>query len=97
MALAGNYAPLLPILRDVAVGTLILELCTPRAGELEVLAELPERLRIGVGVVNPKSTSVESAGEESRAPAKRTMLQLFGRHRVCSIPTAVLRRSPKIR
>jgi 5-methyltetrahydropteroyltriglutamate--homocysteine methyltransferase len=84
VALAGNYVPLLPFLRAVAVGTLMLELCTPRAGELEVLAELPERLRIGVGVVNPKSTDVESV-ESIRSRAERA-IQLFGCHRVLLNP-----------
>ena len=46
---------------ECAERALRLELCTPRAGELEVLADLPERLRIGVGVVNPKSANVELA------------------------------------
>jgi 5-methyltetrahydropteroyltriglutamate--homocysteine methyltransferase len=80
VALAGNYVPLLPYLREVAVGTLMLELCTPRAGELEVLAGLPERLRIGVGVVNPKSAVVEYA-DAIEAKAERA-IQLFGAERV---------------
>lgn len=84
VALAGNYVPLLPFLREVAVGTLMLELCTPRAGELEVLAELPERLRIGVGVVNPKSTVVESE-DAIRTKAERA-IQLFGPKRVLLNP-----------
>jgi 5-methyltetrahydropteroyltriglutamate--homocysteine methyltransferase len=84
VALAGNYAPLLPLLREVAVGTLMLELCTPRAGELEVLADLPERLRIGVGVVNPKSAVVESV-EAIEVKAERA-IQLFGSDRVLLNP-----------
>src|SRR5262250_1559603 len=40
-ALAGDYRPLLPLLSSLEVGTLFLELCTPRAGELGLLAELP--------------------------------------------------------
>jgi 5-methyltetrahydropteroyltriglutamate--homocysteine methyltransferase len=62
----------------------MLELCTPRAGELDVLAGLPERLRIGVGVVNPKSTSVESA-DAIRASAERA-IELFGCQRVLLNP-----------
>jgi hypothetical protein len=34
----------------VPVGTLTLELRTPRAGELDVLAGLPDDRRVGVGV-----------------------------------------------
>jgi 5-methyltetrahydropteroyltriglutamate--homocysteine methyltransferase len=80
VALTGNYVSLLPYLRDVAVGTLMLELCTPRAGELEVLADLPERFRIGVGVVNPKSSVVESP-DAIRQKAERA-IQLFGPRRI---------------
>jgi 5-methyltetrahydropteroyltriglutamate--homocysteine methyltransferase len=43
-ALAGDYRPLLPVLEEVQVGTLFLELCTPRAGEIEVLRDLPEKI-----------------------------------------------------
>jgi 5-methyltetrahydropteroyltriglutamate--homocysteine methyltransferase len=84
VALAGDYRPLLPLLRDVAVGTLMLELCTPRAGELDVLAELPERLRIGVGCANPKTPTVESA-DAIRAQAERA-IQVFGCRRVLLNP-----------
>jgi 5-methyltetrahydropteroyltriglutamate--homocysteine methyltransferase len=84
VALAGNYAPLLPLLGEVDVGALMLELCTPRAGELEVLAGLPERLRIGVGVVNPKSANVESA-EAVKQKAERA-IDVFGARRVLLNP-----------
>ncbi|HWB13744.1 MAG TPA: vitamin-B12 independent methionine synthase [Pirellulales bacterium] len=84
VALTGSYVPLLPLLREAAVGTLMLELCTPRAGELEVLQELPERLRIGVGVVNPKSATVESI-DEIAAKAQRAV-ELFGLDRVLLNP-----------
>ena len=32
-ALRGDYRPLLPLLQSIDVGTFLLELCTPRAGE----------------------------------------------------------------
>jgi 5-methyltetrahydropteroyltriglutamate--homocysteine methyltransferase len=41
VALAGDYRPLLPVLASLDVGTIFLELATPRAGEIDVLAELP--------------------------------------------------------
>lgn len=84
LALEGSYLPLVKFLGEVAVGTLMLELCTPRAGELEVLADLPDRLRIGVGVVNPKSAVVESI-EEIRQKAERA-IHLFGCERVLLNP-----------
>jgi 5-methyltetrahydropteroyltriglutamate--homocysteine methyltransferase len=42
----------------VSVGTLFLELCTERAGEIEVLKALPPSTRVGVGVVNQKHERV---------------------------------------
>ena len=83
-ALAGDYRPLVPFLADAPVGTLFLELATPRAGEIEVLAALPRRLRIGVGVVNQKHERVESP-EEIAARARRA-IDLFGAERVLLTP-----------
>ena len=84
VALRGDYRPLLGFLSGVPVGTLFLELCTPRAGEMELLRALPERLRIGVGVVNPKRPEIESP-EEIEARARRA-IDLFGRGRVLLVP-----------
>jgi 5-methyltetrahydropteroyltriglutamate--homocysteine methyltransferase len=84
VALSGDYRALLPYLRNVEVGTLMLELCTPRAGELKVLADLPDRFRIGVGVVNQKSPNVEPAAQ-IRAKAELA-IQLFGIDRVLLNP-----------
>lgn len=84
VALAGDYRPLLPLLSGLPVGTLFLELCTPRAGELEVLAALPERMRIGVGVCNQKS----GATDEVDAVVARIerAVSLFGAQRVLLNP-----------
>ena len=57
--LSGGYPPLLDVLKRVDVGALFLELATPRAGDAAVLRALPDDRRIGVGVVNPKTSSVE--------------------------------------
>jgi 5-methyltetrahydropteroyltriglutamate--homocysteine methyltransferase len=83
-ALAGDYRPLLPILSSLEVGTLFLELCTPRAGELEVLADLPRNVRIGVGVVNQKHERVEPV--EEIAERARRAVKLFGMDRVLLTP-----------
>jgi 5-methyltetrahydropteroyltriglutamate--homocysteine methyltransferase len=83
-ALAGDYRPLLPVLQAVNVGTLFLELCTPRAGELEVLRDLPSGRRVGVGVVNQKHERVESV-EEVVARGRRAM-EIFGPDRVLLAP-----------
>ncbi len=84
VALAGDYRPLLPLLGSLEVGTVFLELCTPRAGEMAVLAELPRDCRIGVGVVNQKSARVETVGEV--IDQGREAIRLFGADRVLFTP-----------
>ena len=82
--LAGSYAPLLPTLSALDVGTLFLELCTPRAGEMQILRGLREDQRVGVGVVNQKHARVETPDEiVARA---RDAIGLFGRDRVLLVP-----------
>ena len=83
-ALSGDYSPLLPLLKTLNVGTYFLELCTPRSGEMEILRDLPEDRRIGVGVVNQKLDRVESI-EEVRSKVAHAV-QLFGRERVLLNP-----------
>jgi 5-methyltetrahydropteroyltriglutamate--homocysteine methyltransferase len=63
------------LLAAVPVGTLTLELCTPRAGELDVLTGLPDDRRIGVGVLNQKEQRVEST-EEVLTRAERAVARL---------------------
>jgi 5-methyltetrahydropteroyltriglutamate--homocysteine methyltransferase len=83
-ALAGDYRPLLPLLAGVTVGTVLLEMCTPRAGELDVLADLPRDVRVGVGVVDQKQERVEAVDEiVARAEAA---VRLFGADRVLLTP-----------
>lgn len=72
------------MLQSIDVGTLLLEACTPRACELEVLRDLPESRRIGVGVMNRKRADVESV-LEIRARIER-VISLFGRERVLIQP-----------
>ena len=83
-ALAGDYRPLVSLLSSLDVGTLFLELCTPRAGELGVLADLPRDVRIGVGVVNQKHDRVETV--EEIAERARRAVKLFGADRVLLTP-----------
>jgi 5-methyltetrahydropteroyltriglutamate--homocysteine methyltransferase len=72
------------VLEAVEVGTLLLELCTPRAGEIEVLRALPTDLRVGVGVVNQKHEHVETV-EEILSRARRA-IDIFGPGRVLLTP-----------
>ena len=83
-ALSGGYGPLVDVLKQVEVGTLFLELATPRAGDVEVLSALPGDRRIGVGVVNPKTVEVEPM-DEVRQRISRA-IDLFGRERVLLTP-----------
>ncbi len=83
-ALSGDYAPLVDLLSAVDVGTLFLELSTERAGEIDILAGLPDDKRIGVGVVNPKSPIVE-APDLLDARIRRA-INIFGSDRVLLTP-----------
>ncbi len=83
-ALKGDYRPLLPLLGELQVGTLFLELCTPRAGSMEVLKDLPRELRIGVGIVNQKKPSVETVDEI--VARGREAIRIFGADRVLFTP-----------
>ena len=84
VALAGDYRALLPFFKQLDVGTFMLELATPRAGEIEVLRELPDDRRIGVGVVNQKLKTIESVDEVlARAEAA---IALFSAERVLLNP-----------
>lgn len=69
--LTGDYRPLLPALTHMRVRQFVLEYATPRAGEIEVVGralsgqvpgtDTPHEL--GLGVVNPRTTEVESPQE----------------------------------
>lgn len=59
-ALSGDYTPLIDTLAHLNVGSLLLELCTPRAGEMEILRAIPDDVRIGVGICNQKHAHIES-------------------------------------
>lgn len=82
--LSGSYEPLLPILQRAPVGTLFLEYATPRAGELELLRQIPSDKRVGLGLVNPKLDTVESL--EELMPKARLALNLVGRERLLLNP-----------
>ena len=83
-ALSGNYTPLIETLSGLQVGSLLLELCTPRAGEMEILRAISDDIRIGVGICNQKHAHIEtldavlSKGEQA--------IQLFGKERVLFTP-----------
>lgn len=83
-ALAGDYAPLLGYLATAPVGTLFLESCTSRAGELAVLTSIPQEYRLGIGVIDQKSAHVESVDE--LVAAGEQAIDLFGAQRLLFNP-----------
>ena len=83
-ALSGDYTPLIETLSGLQVGSLLLELCTPRSGEMEILRAIPDDIRIGVGVCNQKHAHIESL-EEVLSKGERA-IQLFGKDRVLFTP-----------
>jgi 5-methyltetrahydropteroyltriglutamate--homocysteine methyltransferase len=58
--LKGNYGPLLPYLVQMNIDQLVLEMATPRAGELDVFKEYANEKELGLGVVNPRTDDIES-------------------------------------
>jgi 5-methyltetrahydropteroyltriglutamate--homocysteine methyltransferase len=58
--LSGNYGPLLPWLMRMNVSQLVLEMATPRAGEVDVFKEYRNEKELGLGVVNPRTEEVET-------------------------------------
>lgn len=84
VALAGSYAPLIGTLKQMRVGAYLLEMCTPRAGEMAILQQLPEDARIGVGVCNQKHAHVESC--DCISTKIREAIDLFGRERLLLHP-----------
>ena len=83
-ALSGDYRPLLDLLNKVNVGTLLLELSTPRAGEASVLRMLPDDKHIAIGVVNQKLDTVETP--EDIRPSIELGIDLFGKERLLLTP-----------
>jgi 5-methyltetrahydropteroyltriglutamate--homocysteine methyltransferase len=61
--LSGNYGPLLPWLVRMNVSQLVLEMATPRAGEVDVFKEYRNQKEIGLGVANPRTDEVETPGQ----------------------------------
>lgn len=84
LALTGPYTPLMNFLGELPVGNYFLEMCTPRAGELEILADLPADRRVGIGVVNQKLDAIEPTDEIRKRI--ETAIALFGGDRLMLTP-----------
>ena len=84
VALTGSYEPLLATLKAIKVGAYLLEMCTPRAGEMEILRALPADARIGIGVVNQKHAHAEDPEDVAGKIGKA--IDLFGAERLLLHP-----------
>lgn len=74
--LSGDYGPLLPYLALAKVDQWVLEFGTPRAGELEALRPLAGTRELGLGAVNPRTTTVETSAEvRARAEGALALFQ----------------------
>lgn len=58
--LRGSYDLLIPYFSQMNINQFVLEYATERAGSIDVLSELPEDKEIGLGVVDPRTTDVET-------------------------------------
>lgn len=62
-ALSGDYRPLVPLLASLPVSTLVLELRTPRSGELTALQGLRDDQRIAAGLIDQKNQVLENVDD----------------------------------
>ena len=61
--LSGDYEPLVPAFASTRVRQLVLEYATPRAGDIEVVGRALGDRELGLGVVNPRTDTVEPVAE----------------------------------
>ena len=54
----GDYSYLLPFLNDLKVSQLVMEFALPNAGSLDVLANFPEKLELGLGCVDVRAAEI---------------------------------------
>lgn len=58
--ISGDYQPLVGCFSGMKARQLVLEYCTPRAGELAVVGQALNDRQIGLGCVNPRTDVAES-------------------------------------
>lgn len=61
--LKGDYARLLPALEPMNIDQFVLEYATPRAGDIDVVGRRLSDRELGLGVVNPRTDTVETVTE----------------------------------
>ena len=87
--LKGNYGPLLPYLVQMHIDQLVLEMATPRAGELDVFKEYANEKELGLGVVNPRTDEIESPA--MIVQRVKEVLKFFDPEKILSQPRLRLR------
>jgi len=83
-ALRGDWRPLLDFISRAPVGTLLLEMATPRAGDEAMLEAIPRDKRVGLGAVDQKLARVETVDEVVARLEPR--LRCFGEDRLLLVP-----------
>ena len=73
--LKGNYGPLLPWLMKMNIHQLVLEMATPRAGEIDVFKEYKNQKELGLGVANPRTDNIEDP--QAIAKSVRHLLEFY--------------------
>lgn len=88
VALRGDWRPLVDFISRAPVGTLLLEMATPRAGDEAVneavLDAIPRDRRLGLGAVDQKLARVETVDEIVARLEPR--LRRFGEDRLLLVP-----------
>ena len=59
----GGYEPILPALRELDFGMVMLEFAMPAAGDKRVLSQVPEHMDIGLGCVDCRSAHIDTPDE----------------------------------
>ncbi len=96
VALAGDYAPLLPTLAQVRVGAYLLEMCTPRAGDVSILEAPCRSTRASASAWSTRRTR-PSKPTTRWPPASRAASTCSAASGCCCIRIAASRPSPTTR
>ena len=59
----GGYGPILPALLRLNVDQYVMEFTVPAAGDLDVLAQIPQDRQVGLGCVDCRSPTIDPVGE----------------------------------
>ena len=91
--LKGNYGPLLPWLMRMNIDQLVLEMATPRAGEIDVFKEYKNQKELGLGVANPRTDNIEDP--KSIVQSVRRLLEFYDADKIFLNPDCGLVHLPR--